>query len=130
VVADELGVAPERALHLPSAQDERLRTVTDLLHDDPAQGTTLADLGARAGTSERTLSRLFHSEFGMSFQRWRTILRVQLSLALLADGRSVTDTANECGWSNPSSFIDAFAAVVGQTPGRYLAAVRATPPRP
>lgn len=27
------------------------------------------------------------------------------------------DTAIECGWSNATSFIEAFTAVVGQTPG-------------
>ncbi|WP_343034575.1 helix-turn-helix domain-containing protein [Streptomyces sp. 769] len=46
------------------------------------------------------------------------------ALAQLSEGRSVTDTAMECGWSNPSSFIDAFTEVVGQTPGRYQADLR------
>jgi AraC-like DNA-binding protein len=42
----------------------------------------------------------------------------------LTNGRSVTDTAMECGWSNPTSFIEAFTAVVGQTPGSYKADLR------
>lgn len=42
----------------------------------------------------------------------------------LTHGRTVTDTAAMCGWSNPSSFIDAFTDVVGQTPGRYQAELR------
>ncbi|KUL23175.1 helix-turn-helix transcriptional regulator [Actinoplanes awajinensis] len=124
VVVDELADTPAQSLHLPEPRDDRLRTVTDLLHADPGRAATLTELGRAAGASERTLSRLFHSELGMSFHRWRTTLRIHHALVHLADGRSVTDTAVECGWSNPSSFIEAFTEVVGQTPGRYVAGLR------
>src|SRR6266540_7529766 len=124
VVLDELGEIPEQSLHLPEPRDERLRAVTDLLHADPSRNTTLTELGRAAGASERTLSRLFHTDLGMSFHRWRTILRIHHALIHLTDGTSVTDTAITCGWSNPSTFIEAFTAVVGQTPGRYQADLR------
>jgi AraC-like DNA-binding protein len=121
VLIDELVEAPQQSLHLPEPHDDRLRAVTDLLHADPGRPATLAGLGRRAGASERTLSRLFHTELGMSFHRWRTVLRIHHALVHLSGGMSVTATATECGWSNPSSFIDAFTEVVGQTPGRYQA---------
>jgi AraC-like DNA-binding protein len=121
VVIDELTETPEQPLHLPEPRDDRLRAVTDLLHADPGRTATLAELGRAAGASERTLSRLFHAELGMSFHRWRTILRIHHGLQHLANGVSVTATAVRCGWSNPSSFIEAFTDVVGQTPGRYRA---------
>jgi len=124
VMIDELVEAPEQSLHLPEPRDDRLRAVTDLLRADPGRGTTLTELGRTVGAGERTLSRLFHTDLGMSFQRWRTILRVHHALVHLTDGRSVTDTAILCGWSNPSTFIEAFTAVVGQTPGRYQASLR------
>ncbi|WP_433854488.1 AraC family transcriptional regulator [Streptomyces kronopolitis] len=123
VVIDELYDTPEQSLHLPESGDDRLRTVTDLLHADPARPASLAELGRVAGASERTLSRLFHTEFGMSFHQWRTTLRIHHALGHLTNGMSVTDTAMACGWSNPSSFIDAFHSVVGQTPGRYQASL-------
>ncbi|WP_410668112.1 AraC family transcriptional regulator [Amycolatopsis sp. cmx-4-68] len=121
VLIDELVEAPEQSLHLPEPRDDRLLAVTELLHADPGRSATLAELGRAAGASERTLSRLFHTELGMSFQRWRTILRVHHAVRHLTEGRSVTGTAIACGWSNPSTFIEAFTAVVGQTPGRYQA---------
>ncbi|MEV4349988.1 helix-turn-helix transcriptional regulator [Actinoplanes sp. NPDC049596] len=124
VILDELAETPEQSIHLPEPRDDRLRAVTDLLHADPGRAATLAELGRVAGASERTLSRLFHTELGMSFHRWRTILRVHHALVHLSNGLTVTETAAECGWSNPSSFIDAFTEVVGQTPGRYLAGFR------
>jgi AraC-like DNA-binding protein len=127
VVIDELVDTPEQSLHLPEPRDDRLCAVADVLYDDPATAITLGELGRTVGASERTLSRLFHAEFGMSFHRWRTILRIHHALMHLTNGRSVTDTATECGWANPTSFIEAFTAVVGQTPGRYKADLRASP---
>ncbi|MER6875534.1 AraC family transcriptional regulator [Amycolatopsis sp. NPDC000673] len=124
VVIDELGEVPGETLRLPEPRDDRLRVVTELLHEEPGRGETLAELGRVAGASERTLSRLFHSDLGMSFQRWRTVLRVHHALFRLTEGASVTDTAMGCGWSNPSAFIGAFTALVGQTPGRYQAELR------
>ncbi|MFJ8114175.1 helix-turn-helix domain-containing protein [Streptomyces sp. NPDC096132] len=124
VIVDELADAAEQSLHLPEPRDDRLCAATALLHEDPARPATLAELGRTVGASERTLSRLFHTELGMSFHRWRTTLRIHHALAHLTDGMSVTETAVACGWSNPSSFIDAFTEVVGQTPGRYQAGLR------
>lgn len=119
VVIDEFTAAPEQPLYLPEPKDDRLRAVTRLVEEELSDPATLADLGRRVGASERTLSRLFRTETGMSFPQWRTQLRVHAALLLLADGTSVIDTATACGWQNPSAFIDIFTALVGQTPGRY-----------
>jgi AraC-like DNA-binding protein len=126
VTLDQLLESPEQPLHLPEPRDDRLTAVTTLLHADPADRSTLAQLGQRVGASERTLSRLFHADLTMSFHQWRTQLRVHHALILLADGHSVTYTAAACGWANPSSFIDAFSRTVGQTPGRYAEGLDAT----
>ncbi|WP_410597109.1 AraC family transcriptional regulator [Amycolatopsis sp. lyj-23] len=121
VVLSELVRAPQEPLRLPEPADPRLKAVTDLLDADPANPATLAQLGHRTGASERTLSRLFGSELAMSFPQWRTLLRVQRAVLELGDGTSVTHTATRLGWANPGSFIDAFTALVGRTPGRYRA---------
>lgn len=126
VVLDELARAAPEPLRLPEPSDRRLKAVTDLLHADPASPATLAELGRRTGAGERTLSRLFGSELSMSFHQWRTLLRIQRALIELGDGASVTDTAIRLGWSNPSSFIDAFTELVGQTPGGYRSSARSS----
>ncbi|MEV6672156.1 helix-turn-helix transcriptional regulator [Streptomyces sp. NPDC051162] len=124
VVVDELVGVPEEALYLPEPADDRLRAVTALLHADPATPSTLAELGRTVGASERTLSRLFRTELGMGFHRWRSLLRVQHALVGLVEGDAVIDTATRLGWANPTSFIEAFTAIVGQTPGRYQTELR------
>jgi AraC-like DNA-binding protein len=125
VVATELARAPRDLLRIPEPNDRRLKAVTALLHADPANPATLAELGRKTGASERTLSRLFSSELSMSFHQWRTLLRIQRALLALEQGTSVTDTAMQLGWANPSSFIEAFTELVGETPGRYRATARA-----
>ncbi len=125
VVIAELTRAAPDPLRLPEPGDPRLKAVTDLLHADPASPATLAELGHRTGSSERSLSRLFAGELSMSFHQWRTLLRIQRALLDLGEGTSVTDTATRLGWANPGSFIEAFTVLVGQTPGRYRSAARA-----
>ncbi|MEW9548611.1 helix-turn-helix transcriptional regulator [Nonomuraea sp. NPDC050783] len=118
VLLDRLRRAPEQPLHLPAPRDPRLAAVCAALHRDPADRRTLAALAAGTGASERTLTRLFHRELGMSFPQWRTQLRLHHALLLLADGLPVTAVAHRCGWASASAFIDVFRRAFGYTPGR------------
>lgn len=138
VLFDRLKASPQRPLHLPAPSDPRLQQVCALLREDPADGRTLAELGRHAGAGERTLSRLFRAELGMSFPQWRTQARLYKALVLLAEGAPVTATAHACGWSSASAFIDVFRKVFGHTPGAHhggvgpgaRSAALSPPPRP
>jgi AraC-like DNA-binding protein len=92
--------------------------VCDLLLRDPGDRRNLAQLGAAAGVSHRTLTRLFRAEMGMTFPQWRTQLRLHLALRLLAEGLPVTTVGRRCGWSTTSAFIDVFRRALEHTPGR------------
>lgn len=127
VLVDELHEAREQPLQLPEPRDDRLLAVARRLYDNPADNTSLADLGRAVGASSRTLSRLFHDELGMTFYEWRTQLRVYHALVLLAEGHDTTHVAHSCGWANPSGFIAAFTNIVGTTPGRYRTRPGGTP---
>jgi transcriptional regulator GlxA family with amidase domain len=128
VLVDELREAREQPLHLPEPRDDRLLAVARMLDENPGVDASLSDLGQAVGASARTLSRLFHDELGLTFYEWRTQLRIYHALVLLADGHDTTRVAHACGWSNPSSFIAAFTALVGTTPGRYGQGSRASRP--
>ncbi len=119
VAFDQLQQLDALPLYLPSPADERLRDIAELLHADPADQRTLAAFGAAIGAGERTLSRLFRRETGMSFPQWRTQLRLHHSLVLLASGAPVTTVAADCGYSSTSAFIESFRHAFGTTPGRY-----------
>lgn len=118
VLLDQLRTTPQQGIHLPAARDPRLAAVCDLLRQDPADRRSLAQLGMAVGVSQRTLTRLFGQEMGMTFPQWRTQLRLHLALRLLAEGLPVTTVGHRCGWSTTSAFIDVFRRALGQTPGR------------
>lgn len=117
VLIDQLRGSPHHCLHVPVPAAGVLRRVCDLLADDPADDRTLAELGRVVGASDRTLSRMFRTELGMTFPQWRTQLRLHRALALLADRIPVTTVAHRCGWSSASAFIDVFRRTFGHTPG-------------
>lgn len=119
VLVDELHEAHEQPLHLPEPHDDRLRAIAGTLYENPADNSSLAELGRATGASARTLSRLFHNELGMTFYEWRAQLRIYHALVLLADGHDTTHVAHACGWANPSHFIAVFTELVGTTPGRH-----------
>lgn len=120
VLLDQLRVSPQRPVHLPAPTDPRLVAVCAALHHDPGDQRTLAALAADAGVGERTLTRLFRSDLGMTFPQWRTQLRLYHALKMLADGAAVTAVAHRCGWSSTSAFIDVFRRAFGHTPGTHL----------
>jgi AraC-like DNA-binding protein/quercetin dioxygenase-like cupin family protein len=121
VLLDQLRAAPQQPLHLPMPAEPRLRALCALLRADPADDRTLAALGREVGAGERTLSRLFRAELGMTFPQWRTQVRLHHALVLLAEDVPVTAVAHRCGWSSASAFIDVFRRAFGHTPGRHQA---------
>lgn len=123
VLIDQLRHSPEQALKLPTPHDERLAEACALVEEDLTQVWTVADLGRRVGASERTLTRLFRTDMGMTYPQWRTQIRLHHALRLLAEDRPVTYVAHQCGWATPSAFIDVYRRTLGQTPGTYAAPV-------
>ena len=121
VLHDRLRRASVQPLTLPSGRDPRLAGACDLVTSDLSTPRTTAWLARRAGTSERTLARLFRTEFGMTYPQWRTNTRVFHAMVQLAEGATVTQTAHRCGWATTSAFVDTFTRTMGQTPGAYRA---------
>jgi AraC-like DNA-binding protein len=119
VLLDQLRISVQQPMHLPTPSKAVLRRVCDLLRADPSDSRTLAELGREVGASDRTLSRLFNKDLGMTFPQWRTQLRLHHALVLLAEHTPVTKVANQCGWSSTSAFIDVFRRAFGHTPGTH-----------
>lgn len=120
LLLDQLEADPAAPLKLPVLHDSRIRAIADRLEADPTDSRTLRQLGHDVGASERTLQRLFRSETGTSFGRWRTQLRLQHGVIELGKGASVTAAASNSGYSETSAFIQAFRNAFGTTPGAYF----------
>lgn len=122
VILDELSDASVATpLRLSQLEDPRVRAIAEALDADPADRRTLAEFGGAVGASERTLQRLFASETGSTFGRWRTQLRLQHGMVALSEGHTVASAALRCGYQEPSAFIVAFRSAFGTTPGRHRA---------
>ncbi|MET9556213.1 helix-turn-helix transcriptional regulator [Streptomyces sp. NPDC006645] len=119
VLLDQLRVSPQQPVHLPTPSSPQLKAVCEILRTNPADNRTLPALGREVGASDRTLSRLFKSDLGMTFPQWRTQLRLYRALVLLAEHTPVTTVAHRCGWSSASAFIDVFRRSFGHTPGAH-----------
>lgn len=119
VLQDEIAGASQIALHLPVPSDPTLRRFAMRLSETTDAPRDLAALAHEVGLSERTLFRSFQRETGLSPGQWRRQMRVLRSLELLADGRSVTETALEVGYESTGAFTRAFRQVVGVTPSAY-----------
>ncbi|MGZ4307925.1 MAG: AraC family transcriptional regulator [Gaiellaceae bacterium] len=100
--------------------DPRARDVSEALLADPADPRTLHEWGRAVGASSRTLARAFLSDTGLSFGRWRTLVRLQASLRYLAERMPVSAVAPLVGYRTTSAYVAAFRAHTGVTPGRYF----------
>jgi AraC-like DNA-binding protein len=120
VLLDELIAAPLEPIHLPMPSDRRLRRLAESMLENPGLRLTIEEWGARVGASNRTLSRLFPRETGMSFVRWRQQLHIGLALQRLAQGELVTNIAGDLGYESLSAFISMFRRMLGTTPARYF----------
>jgi AraC-like DNA-binding protein len=100
--------------------DPRARDVADALLAAPDDPRTLAEWGHAVGASSRTLARAFLADTGLSFGRWRTLVRLQASLPYLAEQLPVSTVARLVGYRTTSAYVAAFRAQTGVTPGRYF----------
>lgn len=98
---------------LPVVKHPRIRTALE------NAGTSMrsAEIARRSALSPRHFSRVFKADTGMAFKDWRALHQVQSGLTLLHQGKSVSATASELGFSSTSAFITIFGRVTGRTPG-------------
>lgn len=116
VLLDQLALAPEAGLALQWPQDSRLRAICKDIQEYPDSQSTLLEYSKRLHLCERSLSRIFLRQTGLSFRQWRQRSRLLFSLSLLEEGERVTDVAIACGYDSMSAFIAAFKAQMGFTP--------------
>ena len=123
LVEDEVKTAMDRAedspLVLALPADAQALTLARSVLEEPSVNDSVDRLAKKHGLARRTLERRFRDETGMSFGMWRQKARLLDSIRLLAEGKSVTDAALDCGYSSVSAFIAAFKSTFGYTPGHF-----------
>ena len=79
----------------------------------------LSGLAAEAAMSERSFTRHFAAEAGMSFRDWRQRARLIASLDLLASSRPIKSIASTLGFSSAAAYIAAFRRLMGTPPAEF-----------
>lgn len=110
--------AGDSPLALPMPSDERALALAPYVLEKPLVSDSVDGLAKHHGVARRTLERRFRDETGTGFGMWRQKARLLDSIRLLAEGKSVTDAALDCGYSSVSAFIAAFKGNFGYAPGR------------
>ena len=81
---------------------------------------TLSDLAAVSHISTRQLQRMIQKQYGTTFQKKRTQARISAACILLkTTSCSLSEIAEQTGYSSPEHFSYAFRQQIGCTPGTY-----------
>ena len=118
----ELTEAEDPATFIPMPQDPRARRVAELVLAEPDGIRDLEDLATIAGTSARTVTRLFSQETSLSFRTWRQRARIMAAIEALGGQNPPTmkDLAHRLGFSSTAAFDYAFKQVTGTTPTAFM----------
>ena len=118
----ENATAAPTSVTLPT--DARALAVARVVLDHPREATSLLSLCEAAGASVRTMQRIFLKEVGMDFESWRRQVRLTRAIQLLIAGCSVKQVAFEVGYSQPSSFVEAFRRTFNATPKVWVSSLK------
>ena len=120
LLVHELNISKSSPFCLQTYENKTFQKITDMIIKAPHEKRSLAYLANHFGMSERTLSRLFKKETGMTYSQWKNRLYLMLSFRALLEGTSVTNIAYDLGYETSSSFIYQFKKTLGVTPKVFL----------
>ena len=82
---------------------------------------TVGEAADRLGTDTRTLHRYFQERVGVDFRTWRTRLRLEDAMRLMAENPAMqaAEAGRRAGFSNRSNFAHQFQAYTGLTPAQW-----------
>ncbi|OAT53160.1 HTH-type transcriptional repressor of iron proteins A [Providencia heimbachae] len=115
VFIDELQSATLQPTLLAIPQDRRFKHLNiEML--PPA----LNQLAQTVGASEKTITRIFFKETGMTYQTWRQQWRFIKAIELLSQGKEYHFITQELGLASDSALISFFRKMSGVTPREYV----------
>jgi len=119
LIREELQGADTAPHGMPLPLDRRAARVARAILAEPADPRTLQEWAGEVGACERTLSRVFERQTGLTFKKWQQKSRLQCAVGLLRHGTPVTEVALTVGYESVSAFISIFRKEYGVTPGMY-----------
>ena len=98
-------------------QENRIR---EYIEEHIREGITLAELALLVGLGQSHFSHAFRVSFGLAPHQYFNTRRIEAAKSLLSNGDlSVTEIAEELGFSDISAFTSSFRKATGLTPSRF-----------
>ena len=122
LIAPAITLTPETSGDIHSNIRKLLLDISNEYQTDShcTEDITLDEISKIAGFSKYHFTRLFKQFTNNTFYKYLNQKRIELALTLLADPNiSVTETAMQSGFANPSTFIRVFKAEKGCTPTEF-----------
>lgn len=116
---DTLSAATPKAAGPSAAEAARLENVRSLIEENPARHYDVEELGRMAAMNRTKLRAVFKLVYGMTLSDYQTASRMRLAeRRLRSTDLSLESVAHEVGYANAASFVVAYKAFFGSTPGR------------
>jgi AraC-like DNA-binding protein len=108
-------------LRPPSIGHQSVKRARDYIDAHYPDNITLDQLSLVSGLSSFHLTRTFRNIIGVPPHLYLTQVRIERAKNLLTDGWPIVHVAAETGFTDQSHFTKRFKAIVGVTPGQYVA---------
>ena len=116
---------PDQAGMLAASRDPAVGRVLELLHGEPENEWTVADLARKVGVSRTRLSERFRELLDDTPMAYLAKWRLRLGAELLATTeRSVSEVAADVGYASESAFNRAFKRQYDVPPAQYRKRLR------
>lgn len=117
---------PTRRVGAQRRHREIAMAAAAILASRPEQGLSLAEIATQVGASPFHLSRVFHSQHGVTLREYHERARLQFALNRIQSGeRNLTRLAFDSGFTSHSHFTHRFHATFGVTPSWVRSEFRA-----
>lgn len=124
LVTSSVSTAAETRSYVGLREFRRVSRACDIMHAQPDEAPSIADLALELGVSPRYLQLSFRAVHGISPRQYLERIRLdRVRAIILAQGHagSVTSAALDCGFFHLGRFSQAYRRTFGELPSETLA---------
>lgn len=104
-----------KPMEIASETPQYIKKLIQELNAEPFNKIKDQDLEKR-GIEPNTIRRWFNKHYGMTFQAYQRMLRINTAYFKISKGESITNTAFDLGFESLSGFNSSYKRIVGESP--------------
>ena len=102
-----------------STRAQEYQKIVKIMQGAVYENLTLSDIARRAAVSVSTVKSLFYDFLSISPIKYYSLLQIDESKKLLAEGESINNISDKLCFSSPNYFCSFFKRLVGITPSKF-----------